>query len=106
MPNPDSIADPNNRCDNTINTFTMRRLNAYPFNTGFVDISRYMSEDVDWDVGAFVRRTLLRRMGRRIEHELAVGEGGTGGNSAPVGFLARAGDIAAGTAPGNCTGKI
>ena len=59
--------------ENPLSAFTQRHLEAFVRNTGFIDISRYLEEDVKWDVGAFVRRTLMRRMGRLIEHEVTFG---------------------------------
>lgn len=90
--------------ETALSGFQQVQLDAYVRNTGFLDISLWMNEDVGWDVGAFVRRTLMRRMGRTIEEELTNGGIAYASNvrsvraatfaardNEPTGFVARAG---------------
>ena len=62
--------------EGAINTLTERTFYAKLFNTKFTDVSRFQAEDVAWDVGAFVRDELMRRMGRTLEAQLMTGAGG------------------------------
>lgn len=85
----------------SISDFGQVELSAYVRNTNFIDISQFFQEDVKWDVGAFVRRTLSRRMGRTIENELTLGgvanaavdSIGAPSANGPTGFVARATDV-------------
>lgn len=67
-----------------IQAFKEVTLKAFPYDTGFVDLSRYAEEDVSWDIGMFIENLMRRRMGRALEDAILNGNGGV---NAPDGIL-------------------
>ena len=57
------------------------------YNSGYADISRFMFEDVGFNPDAWVRRTIMRRVGKKLE---AQAFGGTGATGNPRGFYTAA----------------
>ena len=73
--------------ETTLSAFEHVTLNAWVGQTKFLNVSRYFNEDVQWDVGQFIRRLLMRRVGRLIERQITRGNAATG----PTGLVTRAG---------------
>ena len=60
------------------------------YTTGFMDLSRYLKEDAQFDVEAWVMGVAYRRVGRKLEQQAA---NGTGAQDHPRGFFTASEDF-------------
>ena len=70
-------------------TWDKLTISAQMYTTGFMDLSRYLKEDVQFDVTEWAMKTARRRVGRKLEQQAANGTGATG---LPRGFMTASAD--------------